>query len=249
MFQYWSSDQINQPEEVRYIMKANNLFKTIPLVVLVLLVSAACSPVLVSSTSGTTEPEVNQGLVEPPAAPTQSDDSSQPVANQSCSYDIDLPDGMTKQQETEYSATYSFENTGTTSNFIYISVIDANVMELVANGSYENEVYNYDPAETELLLTMPVGETIPVREVGDTAEWFTYERLADVQIAGHYAQAYENLQPWEFPEGTKEIRYYIQLDDCTLLIGAYLVSVPSDQPGIITEELFNEVIGSLQLSM
>ncbi|MEO7840406.1 MAG: hypothetical protein ABIU06_13745 [Anaerolineales bacterium] len=55
-------------------------------------------------------------------------------------------------------------------------------------------------------------------------------------------------QPWKFPLGTKEIRYTLQANGCTYLIGGYLATVGSGQPGAIDEELFDQVIATFRLT-
>jgi len=79
-------------------------------------------------------------------------------------------------------------------------------------------------------------------------EWFTYTRLPDTVINNYAAQTYENTQPWEFPAGTKEIRYYLKANGCTYLIGGYVDTTGSNQPGAINEELFNQVIATFQVN-
>jgi hypothetical protein len=59
---------------------------------------------------------------------------------------------------------------------------------------------------------------------------------------------YANTQPWEFPAGTKEIRYYLKANGCTYLIGGYVDTTGSNQPGAINEELFNQVIATFRLT-
>lgn len=129
-------------------------------------------------------------------------------------------------------------------NFVYVSVILPEIQAMVKAGAYQNEVYNYDPKVTETLLGMAVGENISVSDL-DTG--FTYERKPDTQIGSYTAQAYENIQPWEFPLETKELRYYITLNTCVYQIGGYVDTTESDQPGSITEELFNEIVATIQL--
>jgi hypothetical protein len=77
---------------------------------------------------------------------------------------------------------------------------------------------------------------------------FTYQRQSDTLISGYTAQTYENIQPWEFPGGTKEIRYYLSLNGCMYLIGSYLDTTQSNQAGAITEELFNQIVATIQLN-
>jgi len=61
------------------------------------------------------------------------------------------------------------------------------------------------------------------------------------------AQKYENVQPWEFPSGTKEVRYYLSLNGCTYQIGGYLDTIQTNQPGAITEDLFNQIVATIHL--
>jgi hypothetical protein len=134
------------------------------------------------------------------------------------------------------------EPNGPYPNFVYVSVIPADFQ----GGA--GEIYNYDPAETQTLLNMQVGESRALREDPTIAPSFTYTRLTDTTLGNQAAQTYENTQPWEFPPGTKEIRYYLQAQGCTYLIGGYLSTVGSGQPGAIGEELFDQIIASFRLA-
>jgi hypothetical protein len=110
-------------------------------------------------------------------------------------------------------------------------------------------IYNYDPAETQTLLNMQVGESRSLRDFDpNLADWFTYTRLPDTTLGGQAAQTYENPQPWEFPPSTREIRYYLKANRCTYLIGGYLATVGSGQTGAINEELFDEIMASFRLA-
>ena len=108
----------------------------------------------------------------------------------------------------------------------------------------EGVIYNYDPVETRTLLSMQVGESRSLREDPNLASWFTYTRLPDTALGGHAAQTYENEQPWEFPPGTREIRHYVQAQGCTYLVGGYMATVGSGQPGAIDQELFEQIIST-----
>jgi len=94
---------------------------------------------------------------------------------------------------------------------------------------------------------MQVGESKPSRDIADVSEWFTYERKPDTIISGYEAKTCENNQPWEFPGGTKEVRYYLMLNDCTYMIGGYLDTTNSIEAGAINEELFNQIVATIQL--
>jgi hypothetical protein len=168
-------------------------------------------------------------------------------SNQSeCSYAIDHPSNMDVTSQGTYSwliGVSTTEPAGPVPNFIYISVIP---------DGFQNEpgaIYNYDPGETQSLLNMQVGESRSLREDPTTAPWFTYTRLPDTIVGIQAAQTYENTQPWEFPPSTKEIRYYLQGNGCTYLIGAYLATVGSGQPGAIGEDLFDQIIATFRLAL
>jgi hypothetical protein len=79
------------------------------------------------------------------------------------------------------------------------------------------------------------------------SQWFSYQRLPDTEIDGYAAKTYENVQPWEFPRGTKEIWYYLSVDGCTYHFGGYLETTQSNQPGAITETLFNQIVATIRV--
>lgn len=223
---------------------------------LLLAVSVGCGPV---STEPSKQPSPT--MTEPLAAPTVPTPTatSEPLIpagwathtrSQSCGYVTSHPSEMQVIDEGAYSQTYAFrldDPDAGARNFVYVSVIDPGIQSRIEEGSYDYEVYNYDPAAAEILLNMRAGERKVVNPVADLAPWFTYERKPDTLIGGHPAQTYENIQPWEFPSGTKEIRHYLSLNGCTYLIGGYLETTSSEIPGAITEELFNQIIATFRL--
>ena len=163
-----------------------------------------------------------------------------------CGLAISHPANMDLTSEGPYSWTFSFTSTepsGPVPNFVYISVIPDDFQS-----SESGAIYNYDRAETETLLNMQVGESRSFREDPNLAPWFTFTRLADTTLSNQPAQTYENTQPWEFPPGTKEIRYYLKGNGCTYLIGGYFATVGSGEPGAIGQELFDEIIATFQLN-
>jgi len=162
-----------------------------------------------------------------------------------CDYAISLPADMQILDEEIYSRTFGFKPVNPDQmapNFIYVSVIMPESQNLAGEG-----IYNYDPNVANLLLNLQVGESKAVHPVPDLAPWFTYQRLPDTNMSGYSAQTYANLQPWEFPEGTKEMRYYLSLNDCILQIGAYLDTAQSNQPGAITEDRFKQIVATLRV--
>jgi hypothetical protein len=136
-----------------------------------------------------------------------------------CSYAISHPSDMDGASQDAYSWLLTPASTGPDGpapNFVYISVIPD---DFQAGGDVF--IYNYDPAATQTLLSMPVGESKAIHQNPDIASSFTYTRLPDRTLSSQPAQAYENTRPWEFPPGTKELRYYLQGNGCTYLVGGY----------------------------
>jgi hypothetical protein len=163
-----------------------------------------------------------------------------------CGYAISHPSNMDSINQTLYSWSLNVSSTepsGPVPNFIYISVIPDGFQ------GGPGEIYNYDPAETQTLLNMQMGESRSLRDDPNIAPWFTYTRLSDTTLNNQTAQTYENTQPWEFPLGTKEIRYYLKANGCTYMIGGYMATVGSGQPGAIDEELFDQIIAAFRLAL
>ena len=166
--------------------------------------------------------------------------------NQSCGFDISHPPDMEVTSQGMYSWTLRavVENPEDAArNFIYVSVIP----EELERGGDEN-IYNYDPAEAANLLNLQVGESRSTHDDPSSTQGWSYTRLPDTIIDNHTAQTYENAQPWEFPAGTKEIRYYLLVDDCTYLIGGYMDTTGSTLPGAITQELFDQNIATFHVT-
>jgi hypothetical protein len=223
---------------------------------LFLALSAGCSPV---STPPAEQPAAS---ATPPQAepatplPTATSQARLPdgwttYTSQQCEYAISYPAEIQATDENPYSRTFAFNLANPDEgarNFIYVSVIGPQIQDMVKQGIYQNEVYNYDPLEAEILRNMQVGESKTVRELANVESGFTYQRMPDTQISGYAAQTYENAQPWEFPGGTKEIRYYLSLEGCAYLIGGYLDTTQSNQPDAIHEELFNQIMSTIQLN-
>ena len=222
--------------------------KTLSVFVLVLLmIVSACTHTNSGNEQPTSIPEqqASPTIPVPTVMPTVITES--PTSAPQCDFTISTPPGMYLTNEDPYSEIYAvfLENPEAgMRNFVYVSVISPEIQNLVKAGAYQNEVYNYDPKVTETLLGLAVGKNISVSDL-DTG--FTYERKPGTQISGYTTQAYENIQPWEFPLGTKEMRYYVSVSDCMYQIGGYVDTTESDQPGSITEELFSEIVATIQL--
>ena len=172
-------------------------------------------------------------------------------ASQQCGYGIGFPSEMQVSEQTAYSQIFSFklsEPDAVSPNFIYVSVVTPETQKMVEDGTYNHDVYNFDPMATKTLLAMQSGESKSIHQAPDMEKWFTFERKPDTDLSGHLAQTYENLLPWEFPDGTKETRYILSSEGCTYLIGGFVDITPSDQEGEITESLFQQIIATVQTS-
>jgi len=170
-------------------------------------------------------------------------------ANQQCGYGISYPSEMQVAEQTPYSQIFSFKLSdpdAVNPNFIYVSVVTPETQKMIEDGNYNHEVYNYDPMATEILLAMQPGESKSIHQTPEMEKSFTFERKPDTDLSGHLAQTYENLLPWEFPDGTKETRYILSSEGCTYLIGGFVSITPSDQEGEITESLFQQIIATVQ---
>lgn len=218
---------------------------------LMLIFIVSCAP-----SSQQTQVQATPSATEPQPPPTQpsptatSEDLIPQVwitySSQTCEYSISYPSDMDILDEGTSSRSFGFITNNpdeAARNFIYVSVINQDIE--ILDGE---PIYNYDPAEAGILLNLQVGESGISRDIPQAAEWFSYKRLEDTDIDGHAAQTYENIMPWEFPAGTKEMRYYLTLDGCTYQIGAYLDTTNSDQPGAITEDLFKQIVASIRVT-
>jgi hypothetical protein len=207
---------------------------------------AACAPVVAQPVSPAAP------TLPPTAAPTATPEVTvhsgwETYTSQRCAYMISYPPEMQVTNEGMFSQIIGFKLADPDEgarNFIYVSVIPNDLQ----SGSGEDVfIYNGDPAVTGILLNMQVGESKQVHGPPDVAQFYTYTRNPDVTIDGYTAKKFENTQPWEFPIGTKEIRYYLQVNKCTYLIGGYMDTTGSTLPGAISEDLFNQIISTFQV--
>lgn len=227
------------------------LIFTVSMAVLLLAISAGCAPASTGSPEQPTQSEAEQQ-----AEPTSSSSTATTIellpagwvthTSQRCEYEISYPQEMEVTDNGTYSDTLQFELANPEEgarNFAYVTVIDQDIQSLDVEAAY-----NYDPEEAETLLNMQVGESVMLHEDLNVERGFTYQRIPDTQISSQAAQTYENLEPWEFPPGTKEMRYYISLDGCTYQIGGYLDTEGSELPGAISEALFDQIVSTIKLN-
>jgi len=206
-----------------------------------MLVLSGCTQAPSLATQGASEPEAAPAAQVPAGWATHT--------SQRCEYAISYPSDWEVTDQGRYSQLFSPKPASADDafpNFVYVSVVAPEIQKWVGAGAYQSEVYNYVPAETEALLGLQVGGSASLSENVELASAFTYRRQADVAIGGQTAGAYTNAAPWEFPAGTKETRYYTSLDGCTYLIGGYMDTTGSSQPGAISEDLFRQVMATVQ---
>ena len=222
----------------------------------VLLVLAGCSPASprpaeLPTPIPTETQETPRTAVSKPPSVAEIPAGWTTYTNEGCAYEVSYPAEMQAAPQGPYSLILGFrpgQPDDPVPYFIYLSVVDSEIEKLVAAGTYEYEVYNYDPAEVENLLNLQVGESAAVREIANVASEFTFNRQPDRQISGLAAPTFENQQPWGFPSGTKEVRSVLSLNACTYLIGAYLDTSQSNLPGAIPEALFQQILSTIRVS-
>ena len=213
------------------------LTKSLILLSFLWIAAAGCAP---ASTQPTEPPTITPVSALPSGWETYTNQGG-------CGYAISHPSSMDGASQGDFNwllTPTAADPGGPIANFIYISVIPDDLPQDAGPGT----IYNYDPAETQALMDLQVGESLALRDDPAFSPWFTYTRLPDVTISGQPAQAYENTQPWEFPPGTREIRYYLKANGCTYMIGGYLTTAGSGQPGIIDEELFDQILATFRLA-
>jgi len=233
----------------------NEQIKTFIFFGMIILLASACGKL--NSTSAPAPVQitsiVNESPAEPETTPTRVNNDvvvpegwlkvSRKV--QSCEYSLNYPADMEFTDQGINSRFLGYKPAdpdGMAWNFIYVSIISD---ELQTSGA--EEIYNYNPTAAGLLLELQIGESASIHGNAEVASSFTYQRLPDRIISEQIAQAYENVQPWEFPTGTKEIRYYVSVSGCTYQIGGYLDTTQSNESGTIAEDLFNKIIDSIRI--
>jgi hypothetical protein len=95
-----------------------------------------------------------------------------------CGYAISHPGEMDLISMTTNSWNIIFTSTeprGPDPNFVYVSVIPDGFQ------GGPGEIYNYDPAATENLFKLQVGETGPLYDIPAVASWHVYTRLPDAR--------------------------------------------------------------------
>ncbi|HSD85771.1 MAG TPA: hypothetical protein VLG46_18045 [Anaerolineae bacterium] len=200
------------------------------------------SPTISSPTPSSATPTVGVATIATEAiAPSDWETLTNPRFHYSLSY----PPGMEGTDNGNYSWTLKMKLANPDEgarNFVYLSVIP------VGFQSSGGDIYNYNTAEADILLNMQVGESKSLREGLDIAAAFSYTRQPDAILNGQIAKVYESTQPWEFPRGTKEIRYYLQTEAYTYLLGGYVDTTGSNQPGGITQVLFDQIIATFRIT-
>jgi hypothetical protein len=171
-------------------------------------------------------------------------------SSQKCEYSISTPAEMVVTEQSPYNRLFAFKPASPDAgnpNFVYVSVVTPEIQDRAKAGVYEHEVYNYDPAATDVLLGMQVGESKSVHADVSMTEGFTFQRLPDATLDGQAVRAYVNAAPWEFPRGTKEMRYYASVNGCTYIVGGYMDTTGTGQAGSMTEALFQQVLSTVKL--
>lgn len=122
---------------------------------------------------------------------------------------------------------------GKNSNFLYITIITT------GQNMIKNNIYAYDPKETNILLDMQIGVSKSIRPKDLLSKFWTYRRIQDVSIDGLQARSFENNNPWEFPPGTIERKMYLTKGNMMYIIG-FLYGKD------LSENFFNQILSTFK---
>lgn len=205
-------------------------------VLIILLVALLSSSVTYFALTQREEKSQPSPIVQTPPSPTPTPDPTanwKTYANSKFSFLIKHPPDFEVSDEGGILIQkIRNEPSGIETSFAYISIIPDG---FVSRGG---EIYNYITEETNKLLALGIGETVIV-DPGLTNQ--SYTRLPDITVGGLPAKLFENYQPWEFPQGTKERRLYIHNGIQTYMIGGYL-----KDKGEVSPEFFNQILSTFR---
>jgi hypothetical protein len=160
------------------------------------------------------------------------------------SYSIGFPPGMEAREQSSNSWMAAYPTSASSqapSNLVYV---------LVAPPNYPPErdlIGSFGPPQAGMLLNLAIGDGISINGQGEMADGLIFTRLPETTLAGFPAAAFENNQPWQYPQGTKEIRYLLKLNDVLYVVGGFINATGADQPGTISQSLFDQIISTFQL--
>lgn len=219
-----------------------------PLLVLVVLLLAACQPAVTTTTapdpahtqapapSDTAETVENTASVElseaasPTLPPTESTNHITPPAAQvpddwqrltdsTLGYALAYPPEWVVCEEHPYSRIFCSPQEEPTGPGPALGLYITVVPQDYTNEDFG--AYNFIPMEkVREFMALPVGETALLHP-GGLPEYFTYTRLHNRMVSGWTATVVENSKVWEFPEGTKQRVVFIVTEGTTYTIGMY----------------------------
>ena len=74
---------------------------------------------------------------------------------------------------------------------------------------------------------------------------FSYTRSPDIKVGELTTKAYVNNNPWEFPQGVKEYRYFVEKDNFTYMIGGYIEG-KNFPVYYISEQEFDQILSTFK---
>ena len=146
---------------------------------------------------------------------------SEVYSNDELGYSLRIPKGYRIESEGKYSVRIlpDVDVVGVgPANYVYISVV------VPAMRSAVGEVYNYNPSQfTKLIALDRVGDTTDVsaQDGNSMKQWFTYTLVSYDDVDTQRAKNFQNMKPWEFPEGTTENRFIFEANTNVYIIGYY----------------------------
>lgn len=188
---------------------------------------------------------------QPTPLPTTTE-TQQPATNPTSqtgplnSYTINIPSGFVFKNEGDYSRRIAKDippQGQGNPTFIYISIVPKDQEKA------EGTIYNYNQTDFNKLIRSQPSSTIVLGDSinKDLNSYFTYTHEEGTMISGFGAKTFVNKKPWEFPSGTTEYRYIVEMANVHYIVGAYL-NTDATSPGHITRAEFDQILTTLKLT-
>lgn len=183
-----------------------------------------------------------------PTSPTLEQLEGETYLDDKFGYSFTLPKGYKTEQQGEYSILIlpdqKIVGVGPT-NFIYISVVTPEMKDNTG------EVYNYNPDHYKKLITLNgVGQSVNLAEddLPQMKDWFTYTLASIEDLDGGKVKNFENLKPWEFPNGTTENRFIYDTGTNIYILGYYTGGDSTAKENSIDPRIAFQIIKSFKIT-
>jgi hypothetical protein len=193
--------------------------------------------------------------MEPTPAPSQKASVSgeslltETYQNPSGGYRVKLPKDFLVENNGENSVLIrpkaDLSGTSGASNFMYISVVKPEFKK-----ERVGEVYNYTPDQYKKLAAMTeLGTDVNLAgaEASELGQWYAYTLVANEYVGGVAAKHFQNHKPWEFPVGTTEDRFTMEVGDDIYILGYYTGGDTVAQEARLDPRIAYSIIKSFEL--